>query len=272
MIPSPSAVRDAGDLGALQDILHRVTRHAALARAGRVGLRMLATVALIGGSLAFAGVVDTTPAFAADVACDGVTVVVDFTDIGGEIEVGCAEGAQDSGRAALLAAGFTATDSLPGFLCAIDSMPDPCPEVFDGSFWSYWHTTAAGEWESYQVGADSSTPSTGEIDGWRYNDGTTPPGMAPAEVAGALPTPAPEPTATETPSAAGPGSDKAVNSGALSDQQAAQNTVLTVVTVSFLALVAALILIFIVRRRRNGHGSGGAGAGSGGSGGSGSSD
>lgn len=38
---------------------------------------------------------------------EGVTVVVDFTDLGGSIEVGCAEGDPASGREALESAGFT---------------------------------------------------------------------------------------------------------------------------------------------------------------------
>lgn len=240
MTQYPSATPQAGDPGR-----HRTV----LAQLSRVGIRMLAATALIAGSAVVASVTGTAPAFAANGTCDGVTVVVDLTDLGGDLKMACAEGEQETGRAALLAAGFTATDSQPGFLCAINSMPDPCPEVFDGNFWSYWHSAPDGEWESYQVGADSSTPASGEIEGWRYNDGATPPGIAPAAVADALPAPAPE--ASETPDAAAPGTDDAVTSSSpLGEQQAEQAQVLAIVTVSFLALIAALVLFFIVRRRR----------------------
>src|SRR5690606_10228313 len=115
---------------------------------------------------------------AAPVVCDdGVAVVVDFTDLGGVVEVGCAPGAQASGRAALAAAGFTSSDGAAGFICAIDARPDPCPEVFEGSFWAYWHAMPGGEWLTYNEGADTSQPELGSVEGWRYNDGATPPGI-----------------------------------------------------------------------------------------------
>lgn len=117
----------------------------------------------------------------------GVTVVVDFTDLGGEIVAGCADLDPSNGRAALEAAGFTIAESQPGLICAIDDRPDPCPETFEGSFWSYWHATPDGDWTSYLVGADSSDPVPGELEGWRYNDGSAGPGLTPAEVANSLP-------------------------------------------------------------------------------------
>lgn len=221
--------------------------NAMLSRGSRVGLRMLAAVALIAGSAAVIGTAGSTTAFAADSTCDGVTVVVDFTDVGGELEVGCAEGEPATGRDALLGAGFTATDSQPGFLCAINSMPNPCPETFDGNFWAYWNSTSDSEWASYQVGADSSKPAPGSIEGWRYNDGATPPGIAPAGVAAALNSSAPD--TTDTPEAT-PGTDEAVTTSTRGDQNSDQTTVLAVVTVGFLALVVIVILFFVVRKRR----------------------
>ncbi|WP_104096067.1 hypothetical protein [Terrimesophilobacter mesophilus] len=232
----------------------------------RPGIRMLAVAAIAIGTLGAQGVVGSTAAVAADASCsDGVTVVVDFSDLtvdgkSGTVEVGCAPGDPQDGRAALTAAGFTATDSQPGFLCAIDSRPDPCPETFDGSFWAYWHATPQGEWTSYQVGADASDPVPGQIEGWRYNDGTTPPGIAPAEVAAAL--------------AAGPaqtGSDQSGSNQSSADQngtgtpstdqaaeqaraQAAQGLALTVTAIGFLAVIVALVVIFAVRARHRGPG------------------
>lgn len=252
MTQSSSATPQAGDHGRPRTVVASVSR---------VGIRMLAALALITGSAAVVGVTSAAPAFAADGACDGVTVVVDLTDLGGDLEVACAEGEQENGRSALLAAGFTATDSQPGFLCAINSMPDPCPETFDGNFWSYWNSAPDGEWESYQVGADSSTPAIGQIEGWRYNDGTTPPGIAPSAAADALPATAPEPDASESADEAESGNDEAVTtSSPLAEQQAGQTMVLTIVTVSFLALIAIFVLFFIVRRRRHGRNAPGAGS------------
>lgn len=164
---------------------------------------------LIGALLLGVSLLVTTPAVAVPAAAaaasgetctaaGGVTVVVDFTDLGGGIEVGCASGSPGSGRAALEAAGFHAADSQPGLLCAIDSLPDPCPTTFQGSFWSYWHSAPDGEWTSYQVGADASHPAPGELEGWRYNDGTVGPGIAPADVRQPAATP-PTPTASDSP-------------------------------------------------------------------------
>jgi len=112
----------------------------------------------------------------------GVTVVVDFTDVGGEVEVGCAAGDPATGRQALTNAGFTATDASSGMICAINAAPDPCPETFKGSYWSYWSAEPGAAWTAYQVGADSSDPAPGGIEGWRYNDGTSGPSILPAAI------------------------------------------------------------------------------------------
>src|SRR5699024_4178224 len=96
----------------------------------------------------------------------------------GSIEVGCAEGDPTSGRAALEAAGFTPTDSTPGMICAINSRPDPCPKEFTGAYWSYWYGED-GEWTASEVGADDTDPAPGEVQGWRYFDGSAGPGVAP---------------------------------------------------------------------------------------------
>src|SRR5699024_11935101 len=97
---------------------------------------------------------------------EGVTVVVDFTDLGGSIEVGCAEGDPASGREALESAGFTPTDSNSGRICAINAQPDPCPEESTGSSWSYWHG-GDGEWAGYGGSADKVDPARGAGGGGR---------------------------------------------------------------------------------------------------------
>ena len=154
-----------------------------------LALTSLSLAALpVSGAVAATGGV--TPAEVMSGACidtSGVTVVVDFTDVGGQIEIGCASSDPATGRAALEAAGFMPTDSQPGLICAINANPNPCPATFEGSFWSYWHSSRDGEWTSYQVGADSSNPVAGELDGWRYNDGSSGPGVAPSAAAATLP-------------------------------------------------------------------------------------
>lgn len=213
---------------------------------------MLVAAAVVGGSLAAMGPAASSPAFAADGSCaDGSVVVVDLTDLGGPLEVRCAEGAQESGRVALLAAGFAIAESQPGFVCAINALPDPCPETFDGSFWAYWHSAPGGEWTSYQVGADSSSPARGEIEGWRYNKGDIPPGITPDEAAATV-SPAPTPEVIELPNVAIPGADEHVtNSEGTADDQRATHTLAIVAT--SLSLIALIIALIILRwRRRSG--------------------
>ncbi len=193
------------------------------------------------------------PASASGGACgddDGVTVVVDFTDVGGAIEVGCAPGDPISGRGALEAAGFAATDSQPGMICAIGALPDPCPETFEGSYWSYWNSTDGGDWVSYQVGADSSDPAPGDIEGWRYNDGSVGPGIAPADVVSTeratTSTAAAPATAAATADEVAAATDEA---DAPSASTATDNWVL-LTALSLAAAIALLVVLFLARARR----------------------
>lgn len=111
---------------------------------------------------------------------DGVTVVVDLTDLGGEVEVGCATGA-GTGTEALQAAGFTDTRDASGMICAVDALPDPCPATFEGSFWSYWFAGEDGTWQTYMEGSDTAVPAAGGVEGWRYSDGSAGPTLSPAD-------------------------------------------------------------------------------------------
>ncbi len=187
-------------------------------------------------------------------ACtDGVTVVVDFTDLGGQIEIGCAEAEPQSGRDALEQAGFTPTDSVPGMICAIDSQPDPCPEEFDGNFWSYWSGTDQ-EWTAHTEGADGTDPAPGDVEGWRYNDGTTAPGVSPVEAAaqagglageGAGHQQDPEEPAGEDETA-----EAAAETGTNEDAGESSGSAIWIGALIALAAVAALFVIGRLRRRQ----------------------
>lgn len=199
---------------------------------------------LSGGDAASAATAPSAASSAASTASgacadgDGVTVVVDFTDLGGSIEAGCALKDPATGRTALLAAGFTAADSQPGLLCTIDSMPNPCPTTFQGSFWSYWHSTTSGEWTSYQVGADASDPAPGELEGWRYNDGSAGPGIAPSAVADTLrPAQTATAVATAAPAKAAPAAGAA-------------DSVFLFASLGIAAAMVILVILALVRARR----------------------
>ncbi|MFC4554597.1 hypothetical protein [Georgenia faecalis] len=171
---------------------------------------------------------------------DGVTVVVDLTDLGGELVAGCAAGDPASGREALTAAGFTAVDGeVPGFVCAIDGLPDPCPTEFTGSYWAYWTAEPDGEWTAYTEGADTTDPAPGALEGWRYNDGATGPGIAPADVVAAAATSAGDAgTAGATDEAATAGEASGMTTG-------------TLVGIAVLVLLLAAAAVVAVRRRRD---------------------
>lgn len=112
----------------------------------------------------------------------GVSVVVDASELGGDLAVGCAS-APSSGTDALAQAGFGEARDPSGFICAIGGLPDPCPTEFTGSYWSYWFAAPDGEWTTYAEGSDTSAPAAGAVEGWRYGDGSAPPAVAPADVA-----------------------------------------------------------------------------------------
>lgn len=180
---------------------------------------------------------------------DGVTVVVDLTDLGGDVEVGCADGDPATGREALESAGFVPTDSSPGFICAVEGLPDPCPEEFDGSYWSYWTAEPAGDWVAQTEGADTTDPVPGTFEGWRYNNGSTGPGVAPAALAGT----AANDAATEDSSVSAP--DSADGSGE-ADEVAVDGPapdggfpIGTALGAGALVALLATVAVLLVRRR-----------------------
>lgn len=207
----------------------------------RVRLR----AALVFGATLAAAVVPAAPgaAMVPAAACvgeEGVTVVVDFTDLGGGIEVGCAAGDPATGRDALAAAGFTPADgAYPGMICTIDAQPEPCPAEFTGSYWAYWSAEDGGAWAAYQVGADAADPAPGAVEGWRYNDGATPPGVTSAALAAAE---------SAADSAVESAADSAAAAEAMAGSGVPPATLAGVAGVGALAAAAVLV----ARRRRSG--------------------
>jgi len=183
------------------------------------------------------GTPDQAPAGAC-AAGSGVSVVVDLTDAGGRVLVGCAPGDPATGRQALVDAGFTVADGPTGMICTINATPDPCPKAFAGSYWSYWSAKPGGTWAAYAVGADASSPAPGGYEGWRYNDGTSGPSIQPAALQSALQAAAAKPAAkpAATPAA------KAVTEPAVPGQAPA--------IAGGAVIVALLVAALLVARRR----------------------
>lgn len=118
-----------------------------------------------------------TERVATNAACstpEGVTVVIDFQDLGGGVNVRCAPGAVGSGLDALDRAGIRYQTALrsPGFVCRIAGMPadDPCHVASPASaYWSYWIAGRGGTWCYSDLGAGSRTPPPGSIEGWSFS-------------------------------------------------------------------------------------------------------
>jgi hypothetical protein len=150
------------------------TRQGARARHPLVALT---TLSLLAAGLVAAGSAAAAPAYAA--ACTGkkgVTVVVDFTKVGGKVKTACDPGNPATGLAALTGAGFTYTfvPRQPGFVCTIDKKPNPCNGAPATAYWSYWHAKPHGKWVYSNLGAGSYKPAPGTVQGWAFGAGKAP--------------------------------------------------------------------------------------------------
>lgn len=101
-------------------------------------------------------------------SCTGVWVVVDRGN--GQETVRCAT-KYATGLEALKSAGF-AVEAKDGFVNRIHSFPRTLDSTWT-KYWGYWSATPQadgtwGAWESYMVGAGSSKPVKGSVEGWYY--------------------------------------------------------------------------------------------------------
>lgn len=130
----------------------------------------------------------------------GVTVVVDFGDLGGGVNVRCAPGPVSSGLDAMTRAGvaYRTTLRFSGFVCRIAGQPasDPCQTTSPvNAYWSYWIASRGGSWCYSNLGAGSRTPPPGSIEGWSFalnrSGASTPPPRFPVPpvIAGTTPNP-----------------------------------------------------------------------------------
>ncbi|GAA4547331.1 ABC transporter substrate-binding protein [Amycolatopsis samaneae] len=157
-------------------------------REQRKYLVLPAVCVALAGAAAPAAAVDQGrggPGYCAD--GDGVTVVVDFQQLGGDVLVRCARGAQESGLAALRNAGVEVTGTQRwglGFVCRLEGKPGPgsedCVDTPPASAaWMYWTAPNGGSWESSQYGAMNRRPPPGSFEGWSFSKdqtaGTNPP-------------------------------------------------------------------------------------------------
>ncbi|GAA2325754.1 hypothetical protein [Dactylosporangium salmoneum] len=144
----------------------------------------------------------------------GVTVVVDFHELGGGVVIRCAPGEQGSGLTALQNAGFAVAGTNRwglAFICRIEGRPtaasEPCVDTPPATaYWSYWHASNGGAWVYSDKGVKNRTPPQGSFEGWSFSknhtEGSIPtPGAAPSRPA---PPPPPPPATTGQPAPGAP--------------------------------------------------------------------
>lgn len=106
----------------------------------------------------------------------GITVVVDFQELGGGVNVRCAPGPVVDGFDAFAKAGinYQTTVRFSGFVCKIAGLPadDPCINTSPAdAYWSYWIAPRGGEWCYSNLGAGARTGPLppGSIEGWSFS-------------------------------------------------------------------------------------------------------
>lgn len=130
---------------------------------------------------------------------EGVTVIIDFQELGGGSYTSCAPNAPATGFKALEQAGisWTPTTRSPGFLCRIAGKPanDPCHVPSPTTaYWSYWLAPRGGHWCYSNLGAGSRRPPAGTVEGWSFvlnksASATPPPAIAPPPPLAGVPAP-----------------------------------------------------------------------------------
>ena len=151
----------------------------------------------------------------------GVTVVVDFQELGGGVNVVCAPGPVASGLEAMRVAGiaYQTAQRFPGFVCRIAGQPasDPCVNTSPASaYWAYWIAAPGGSWCYSTFGAGSRRPPPGTFEGWsfaldrtaaelpppRFDPPAVPAGAAPITLNASDCASTPQPPASSPPTAA----------------------------------------------------------------------
>ena len=188
----------------------------------------------------------------------GVTVVVDFRSLGGDVDVRCAADPVNTGLDALEQAGFTyslVTSGLGALVCRIEGQPSAAAEDCQdtppqSAYWSYWTAANGGDWKFSTSGAGSSDVAAGGFEGWSFsvNDNAQPPAIDPTRPEAADPSALP--TAGTTPASPGPSIDTATPAGSAAEP--AGSALPTVIGLGLIGLLAAGAGLMAWRRSRRG--------------------
>ena len=162
--------------------------------------RVVAAAGLV--AAAYVGLPAAPAAAATCSTADGVSVVVDFHELGGGAQSAClADGGGRYASDLFTAAGFPLTyvQSDPGFVCRVSGKPadDPCtaPPPADAYWALWWSDGKSGEWKYATSGARSFRVPEGAYVAfsWTGSSSTSKPGTSPTPHA-AQPSPSSAPS------------------------------------------------------------------------------
>lgn len=147
-------------------------------------------------ALATAGLWFVAPQAGAEVSdghcttATGVTIVVDFQELGGGTVVRCVENVTEgtTGLQVLHLAGLSPEGTIkegPSFVCRVAGRPsatetlpvtgtdgyrETCVQAApDSAFWSYWHADNGGSWTFSNYGASAREVIIGGYEGWSFS-------------------------------------------------------------------------------------------------------
>ncbi len=184
----------------------------ALARRVTVTVVALAAGLVGGGAVLGLGPAAVLPAATAATCTSsgGVSVVVDYRELGGGVTTACAaDGGGKSATAIVGSVGMSLTyaQRQPGFVCRVNGVPtsDPCVNTSPAdAYWGLWWSDGkSGSWAYSSYSSGSLTVPAGGSVGWAWKQGSgsaAPPGVTPPVLAASpSPSPSPTPSATSTP-------------------------------------------------------------------------
>jgi hypothetical protein len=167
---------------------------------------------MTGAAIAFCAFAAPGAPVGAASACNtqsGVTVIVDFTSFGGDIERGCDPGQPETALDALHTAGFVTAGTArygDAFVCRIDGRPSPAHEACTdtppaSSSWSFYFARPSDRrWTYSAAGVLGYRPAAGSLVAFAFGDDAKP-GVLPSGATvttTTTTTPPPRPTTRST--------------------------------------------------------------------------
>lgn len=195
--------------------------------------RLLSALVAVLLGTATGAVVLAAPAQAA--ACakgDGVTVVVDYHQLGGGASTTCVPGGGRKATSAFDAAGVSLRYAArqQGFVCQVNAKPANagCVQASPpDAYWSLWVSSGNGSWSYATTGVGGvSVPKGGWVAwSWQGQSGRAQPGVSPVGKAAAAPAPKPSSRSTQkaptaAPTSANPSAAASASAEAKAEQKA----------------------------------------------------